>query len=117
MTMEHVRGTAGAEPPGMRPCSPLMLAFLLGSACVDEADVVSEPRTLSDDARVSVTVEMATDSEPDVCDLLADCDGACSVACDWEALVEYVPPGTCVAFICDLVDGRKVSFHACHPAT
>lgn len=91
-----------------------MLAFLLGSACVDEADLGSESRTLSDDARASVTVEMATAPEPDVCDLLPDC-GVCSVVCDWEALIEYVPPGTCVAFLCELTDGREATFHACHP--
>ncbi len=107
---------AGAEPPGMSHASPLMLAFLVGSACVDEPEVVSESRTLSDDARaVVVKGEMATAPEPDICDLLADDCGACSVACDWEALIEYVPPGTCVAFICELVDGRHVTVHACHP--
>lgn len=100
----------------MSPTSRLMLAFLLGSACTDEPEVVGESRTLGDDARATVVIdEMATAAEPDICDLLPDDCGACSVACDWEALVEYVPPGTCAAFICELVDGRDVTFHACHP--
>jgi hypothetical protein len=97
-----------------RPAA-VTLAFLLGSACVDDAEVVSETRTLSDDARAAVTDEMESAPAPDVCDLLPDDCGACSVACDWSALSEYVPVGTCAVFVCELVDGRKVSFHACHP--
>lgn len=99
----------------MSHASPLMFAFLCGSACVDEPGLVSESRTLSDDARATVIIDqMATADEPDICDLLPDC-GACSVACDWEALIEYVPPGTCAAFVCELMDGRDATFHACHP--
>jgi hypothetical protein len=100
----------------MRGPAAVTLAFLLGSACVDEPEIVSETRTLGDDARVSVVAEMATAPEPDVCDLLPEDAGACSVACDWQALSEYVPTGTCAAFLCELVDGREATFHACHPA-
>jgi hypothetical protein len=99
----------------MRRSSALTFAFLLGSACVDEPEVVSGSRTLSDDARASVTAEVASAPAPDICTLLPE-GGACSVACDWEALREYVPVGTCAAFICELVDGRDATFHACHPA-
>jgi hypothetical protein len=96
-----------------RPAA-LTLAFLLGSACVDEPAVVSGTRTLSDDAHVAIVQEMASAPAPDVCDLLPEGCGACSVACDWEALREFVPVGTCAAFVCELVDGREATFHACH---
>jgi hypothetical protein len=99
----------------MRRPAALTLAFLLGSACVDEPEAVTGVRTLSDDARVAVLEEMASAPAPDICDLLPPGCGACSVACDWEALEEYVPAGTCAAFVCELVDGRKATFHACHP--
>jgi hypothetical protein len=99
----------------MRGPAAVTLAFLLGSACVEGPEIVSETRTLGDDARVSVRDEMTTAPEPDVCDLLPVDSGACSVACDWQALSEYVPAGTCAAFVCELVDGREATFHACHP--
>jgi hypothetical protein len=92
-----------------------MLAILLGAGCVDEPEVVNVSRTLGEVARVPVIDEMTTDPEPDVCDLLPEDAGVCSVACDWEAVIEYVPVGTCAAFVCELVDGRDLTFHACHP--
>ena len=96
----------------------VMIAWLCGSACVaSEANdvLVSEGRTLGDDAAHAYVVsDMNIAEEPGICDLLPSC-GVCSVACDHDALIEHVPPGTCAAFFCELTDGREVSFHACHP--
>jgi len=99
----------------MRSSSPLILVYLLGSGCVDEPDLVSVSRTLGDDARVPVIGEMATAPEPDVCDLLPADSGVCSGACDWEAVIQCVAGGTGCAFVCELVDGRDLTFHACRP--
>jgi hypothetical protein len=91
----------------------VILVFLFGSACAAEEDVVIEVRTLSDDARVLDVTAVKPGAEPDVCDLLPSC-GPCSVACDPDALAEYIPAGTCAAFLCHLIDGRRATFHVCH---
>src|SRR5688572_28573780 len=105
----------GAESPVMAKVGSIMIALLCGSACVvtvEGEEIVTDDRTLSDDAH---DVEgRAPAPEGDFCDLLPDC-GPCSLACDFDALVEHVPPCTCAAFVCVLTDGRRVSFHACHP--
>jgi hypothetical protein len=97
----------------MERISGVILAFLCGAACVAEEDLHDEVRTPSDDARVLDVNAIQTGAEPDVCELLPHC-GPCSVACDLEALSAFVPPGTCAAFACVLVDGRRATFHACH---
>lgn len=97
-----------------------MFALLCGSACVD----VSEPDVMGDRGTHAMLVDEASaiaetgdgDGQPhEICGLLPP-DGACSLACDPEALSEqYVPPGVCVAFVCTLTDGRSINVHACHP--
>jgi hypothetical protein len=98
----------------MRKSAAVLAAVLGSSACASEPEGVAERVGTSAEARAVVVDEMAPETW-DVCDLLPDDCGACSVACDWEALREYVPPGTCAAFVCDLVDGTQAIFHACHP--
>jgi hypothetical protein len=97
---------------------PAVLALLIigfwGSACTDEDMTVAERHTPGDEGRALIADEMSPGTT-DVCRLLPPDDGACSVACDWEALREFVPVGTCAAFVCDLVDGSQAIFHACHP--
>lgn len=105
---------AGAEALVMTKIHTVMIALLCGSACVDDEALASGERTLSDDARAIIISDMNLGAEPDLCELLPTC-GICSVACDPDALAEHVPPGTCAAFVCELTDGRQVSFHACHP--
>jgi hypothetical protein len=99
-----------------RTCG-VILAFLCGSACVAELDTGEEARTVSDQARDDTRVidvsDISPGSEPDVCELLPHC-GPCSMACDPQALAALIPPGTCAAFLCELVDGRHATFHACH---
>lgn len=108
---------AGAVAPVMMRASAVLALFLCGSACTDEPDVpetVAERHTPGDEGRALIDDEMSPGTT-DVCRLLPPDDGACSVACDWEALREFVPVGTCAAFVCDLVDGSTAIFHACHP--
>ncbi len=72
------------------------------------------PKLVSDEARLDVHSMSMETSPADVCSLLP-CDGACSLACDHDALVDqYVPKGSCVTFVCDLTDGRKITVDACH---
>ena len=76
----------------------------------DGITVVSEPAH----GDMPAQLENPDETEADVCTLLP-VDGACSVACDHAALVNYAPPGTCVVFVCDLTDGREITVHACRP--
>ena len=66
--------------------------------------------------RASIHASLASpDEQEDICELLPT-EGACSLLCDYDALVEqYVPPHTCVVFRCQLTNGEHVSAHACHP--
>jgi len=97
-----------------------LLALLMAAGgiagCVDEeASVAPSPTLVSDEARLDVHSMSMETSQADVCSLLP-CDGACSLACDYDALVDqYVPKGSCVTFVCELTDGRKIIVDACHP--
>jgi hypothetical protein len=103
----------GAAAVVMARISGVMFAFLCATACVAEEELDDGTRALSDNARVDDVDTFAPAEEPDVCDLLPEC-GPCSMACDPDALAELIPAGTCAAFLCELVDGRRVTFHACH---
>ncbi|MDB4962689.1 MAG: hypothetical protein JWP01_2688 [Myxococcales bacterium] len=102
----------------------LALAALLGcAACVEAGEPVGEADVPEDDITVvsdpahggrPAQVDTPEEAEPDVCSVLPR-DGACSVACDHAALMNYAPPGTCVVFVCDLTDGRVLTVHACRP--
>lgn len=90
-----------------------LVALLCGSACLVPDDAASDVSTPGEGAHIVVTAGMDADDD-DVCALLPAC-GPCSVACDAAALADYIPPGTCAAFVCELTDGRRMTFHACHP--
>jgi hypothetical protein len=88
----------------------LALASTLLAACL-----ANEP-PMSDRAQSS-TGALAEAGDGNICDLLPP-DGPCSLLCDPDpdALSDqYVPPGTCASFLCDLEDGRHIDVHACHP--
>ncbi len=93
----------------------IVLAVILGgSACA----VGSDDPPGGDDPRSEVA-QVVTSAQherllPDVCDGLPT-EGACAAACDPAALAAFVPPGACASFSCDLVDGRHLVVHACHP--
>ena len=93
----------------------LLVAQIGGSACTDDPGSVAARHTPGDEGRALIADEMSPGTT-DVCRLLPEDCGACSVACDWEALREFVPVGTCAAFVCDLIDGTQAIFHACRPA-
>ena len=102
----------------MRQSSVALAVLLCGSACTEAPEGVAE--RLDESLRASVgaqavIVDEISPGSSDVCDLLPDDCGPCAVACDFEALREFVPVGTCAAFLCELVDGTRVTFHACHP--
>ncbi|HEU0034898.1 MAG TPA: hypothetical protein VFQ53_29940 [Kofleriaceae bacterium] len=65
-----------------------------------------EPMTSNDESLV------AAPSDP--CAVVAT-EGACTLVCDPDRLVEeYVPPGSCVTWLCELRDGGTRRVGGCH---
>ena len=95
----------------------LALALIVGSACVaDDDDIADDPPAI-DDVRASISAAIAPSDDDgyNFCEHLP-ASGPCSLLCDRDALVDqYVPLHSCVVFVCDLDDGRRISVHACHP--
>jgi hypothetical protein len=58
--------------------------------------------------------EDPADPNLDVCALLPDDDGACAHACDPDALIAFIPEGTCVTFSCTLTNGRLYRTGGCN---
>ncbi len=96
------------------------LAIVVLAACAaDDTPAPPEPESaVGDLAQASTGAPASADDagEEDgenICDLLP-CDGPCSLACDYDALIEqYVLPGTCASFYCHLTDGRPFSLDGC----
>lgn len=101
------------------------------SACVAEVtgDLPSDStaRRFDDDVPLRATLtpdvpddpqtpEDPDDTPPVGCDATVEETGACSIACNMDAVIDqYVPAGTCVAFVCDLVDGSTIQIGGCKP--
>lgn len=68
-------------------------------------DLPTTARRLNDDP---------TDPSLDVCTLLPDDDGACTLACDPDALAAFIPAGTCVTFSCTLTNGKPYRTGGCN---
>jgi hypothetical protein len=104
----------------MRLLLSLLAAGALAACAVDDPAAPPQPEaTVSDLAQASTgapasAADVAGEAE-DICGLLP-CDGQCSLACDYNALLEqYVQPGTCASFYCHLEDGRPFSVDGCRP--
>jgi hypothetical protein len=96
-----------------------LLAFGVLTACAVEEDSATppEPQTaVSDLAQASADDAAGADEgDENICGLLP-CEGPCSLACDYKALLEqYVLPGTCASFYCHLTDGRPFGLDGCRP--
>lgn len=85
----------------------LACALLMGCAVADEEGDTS--------AHAQVHLADFDVEDEGFCNLLPTC-GVCSKLCDPEALRDYVPPGVCAAFACELTNGEHVSVHVCTPA-
>ncbi len=92
----------------------IAIACLIASACA-----VADEDEPTEDGPLREVAQVVTDAQHeripiDVCEVLPP-SGACSAACDHDALAEYVPTGACASFYCELTDGRHLVVHACHP--
>ena len=93
------------------------LALLIVASCGVDVSSESGPGfdEMLDVDLLSSTLTMDDPAHSDICGALP-ADGACSLLCDVDMLVaNFVPEGTCVAFICDLNDGQTIAMHVCHP--
>jgi hypothetical protein len=102
------------------------LTTIVGAAltgCAGEPENLNEvvwdrpakpPETaLFDSAGDEADVEALVVPEDSRCEPMAD-DGACALVCDPDALIEhYVPPGTCIHFVCTTRDGSSHHLGAC----
>lgn len=106
----------------------LIVSALFGAACAEQTGPGVGPDE-DEDPIVPVptgelppdlpTTERPLDDEPDdpnleVCALLPDGDGACTHACDPDALAAFIPQGTCVTFSCTLTNGRPYRTGGCN---
>jgi hypothetical protein len=91
------------------------------SACAsDEVEVtasedVARPENANVRLRMPAQREIPEDTGPEDCELVSAVDGACSLACDPDAVIaQFVPEGTCTMFECDLTDGTTINVGGCH---
>ncbi len=106
------------------------LALTGTTACVSE-DAVDPPpsdnvpRLMTDDVPLSAlaTPDFPEDERPEIpeeegpegCELTVATEGACSVACFPDLVIDaYVPQGTCAMFDCELRTGGSLQIGGCH---
>jgi hypothetical protein len=90
------------------------LLVIFTAACVESALGPELPDPVPTSAETVARFERAFAAERDTCPVVAD-EGPCAVACDREALLEYIAPGTCLTFGCYDADGDLVNVGACSP--
>ncbi|MBA3454720.1 MAG: hypothetical protein H0T42_16660 [Deltaproteobacteria bacterium] len=105
------------------------LALTGTTACVgeDPGNPPSQdvPRPMNDEVPLSALAtpdfpederpEAPEEPRPEGCELTVATDGACSVACFPELVIDaYVPEGTCAMFECDLRTGGTIQVGGCH---
>lgn len=92
--------------------------LLCGAACADSSDEPVPDTPVEEDGDPTVT-----DPDPEgfaaqgapFCEVPADAEGACALACDADAVIEqYVPEGTCTIFECPHADGSSIRTGGCN---
>ena len=89
--------------------------LLCGAACADSSDETVPDVPVQDvDPAVADPEGFAPQSAP-FCEVPADAEGPCAIACDHDAVIEqYVPEGTCTIFECEHADGSPLRTGGCH---
>lgn len=90
----------------------LLAVCACGAGCAEASDARDGP--VDTDLLIDVSPSAQADPPTPICDLLPP-TGPCALACDHDAFLDFVPPGTCAAFLCELTDGREIVVNACHP--
>lgn len=88
----------------------LSLTGCLSSPTTEDIATEATP----DEVRAAVAELAALEQDDGACPIVAD-EGPCAVACDHDALLEYVQKGTCTIFRCELADGTTAFAGTCNP--
>jgi hypothetical protein len=101
-----------------------VLAALLFTACLDEgSDSTTTTRPIGDADRMDETQlpqrddgtpDRKTDEDVPVCDQLVATEGPCAHACDEDAIMTFIPKGTCAMFRCELANGSDLNTGGCN---
>ena len=94
-------------------------ASLLLAACLDSTTESDPVDTDNGGAGVPTVLTRdnageAGDDSSDICSKLPADAGACSVACEPEAVMAFIPQDTCAVIRCTLTDGTPFSTGGCH---
>lgn len=95
----------------------LSLCFALLAACTDDPDEVlpTPTQVVITPAQPAEVEEIQTELETEsTCPIVAT-EGPCAVACDPVAILDFIDPGTCVTFLCELADGTPARAGGCRP--
>jgi hypothetical protein len=108
------------------------VAVVFASACIDDGikgspgslPTEETPEQTANDTPLDEPTTMAEESaarqtrhdpeDPAVCSMLPHDDSACAHACDEDALLAYIPEGTCASFSCPLTDGTTFVTGGCN---
>lgn len=103
-----------------------LTAFVV-PACLDEAAPIETDRTAptSDETRIDLSdadLEPAPhfgrgeidDKATPLCQQVIETEGACAHACDGEAVMAFVPEGTCALIVCTLESGAYYKIGGCN---
>ena len=109
--------------------SVAIAAVVFATACIDDGVHGTQGSLPTDESADDTGMDTPADTpvaavadrprEPDEtqlpqCDLLPQDDSACAHACDEDALLEYIPEGTCASFTCPLSDGTTLVTGGCN---
>jgi len=92
----------------------LALAAALVAACTDDVRPTDESGRDTTDVRATPPDEALDRGRESVCDRTVATDGACADPCNPDKLLEFIPPGTCVLFECELDDGSYFRTGGCN---
>lgn len=91
-----------------------IMSVVFASACIGDG-VEGDPGALYTDKGISPSEQETSEltareslpdpEEPAFCAMLPQDGGACAHACDEDALLTFIPEGTCATFACPLSDG------------
>jgi hypothetical protein len=97
-----------------------IVSVIFASACIGDG-VGGDPGALYTDKGLSPSEQglQAREAPPDMdkapqCADLPQDDSACAHACDQDALLSYIPEGTCATFNCPLADGSMYVTGGCN---
>jgi hypothetical protein len=97
-----------------------IVSVIFASACIGDG-VGGDPGPIPTDKGLSPSEQGLSSREgvpdmdraPECADLPQD-DSACAHACDEDALLSYIPEGTCATFSCPLANGETYVMGGCN---